>query len=228
MKNEEQLSERESLALITSMIQKAKSSYHDSGTSSLLWGSAVFMASFITYLQIEFNFNLGFDIWLLVLAAFIPQIFISIRERKMRKFKSHTDIAINAVWLAYALTIFGLSVYQNIMPGATSNIIQTEGWVMMQHYINGNQPDKILRPFAPSIYSIYILTYAMPTLVIGIVKKFTPMTVGAVTAYSLFVLSCFTAAKYDMLLGAIAALACWFIPGLILRNKYNRQKGIHV
>jgi hypothetical protein len=30
------------------------------------------------------------------------------------------------------------------------------------------------------------------------------------------------------LLGTVAALVCWFIPGIILRRKYNRQKGVNV
>ncbi|MES2645747.1 MAG: hypothetical protein V4717_02640 [Bacteroidota bacterium] len=228
MNNEEKLSEKESLALITSMIQKAKNSYHDSGTASLLWGSAVTVASFVTYLQLQFDFEIGFDIWLIVFAAFIPQIFISIRQRKTRQFQSHTDTAINAVWLTYTLTIFGLSLYQNIVPGVTNELIKAEGWNMMKHYNDVSKPDELLKPFTPSLYSIYILIYAIPTLVTGIVKKFKPMIIGSVIAYVLFVCSCFTAVKYDMLFGAIAALACWFVPGLILRNRYNRQKGVHV
>jgi hypothetical protein len=228
MKDEDSLSEKESLALITSMIQKAKNSYHDSGTASLLWGSAVTIASFISYLQLEFDFRIGFDIWLIVLAAFIPQMFISIRQRKTRQFQSPTDAAINAVWLTYALTIFGLTFYQNIVPGVTNALIKAEGWNMMKHYIDGNKPDEIINPFPPSLYSIYILVYAVPTLVTGIVKKFKPMIIGAIVAYILFVCSCFTPVKYDMLFGAIAAIACWLIPGLILRNRYNRQKGVHV
>jgi hypothetical protein len=228
MKNEEELSEKESLALITSMIQKAKSSYHDSGTASLLWGSAVTIASLVTYLQMEFDFSIGFDIWLIVLAAFIPQIFISIRQRKTRKFQSHTDTAINAVWLTYALTIFGLTFYQNIVPDVTAALIKAEGWNMMKHYTQVNKPDEIIRPFPPSIYSIYILVYAIPTLITGIVKKFKPMIIGAIIAYILFACSCFTEVKFDMLFGAITAMACWFVPGLILRNRYNQQKGVHV
>ena len=228
MEKEENLSESESLALITSMIQKAKSSYHASGTSILLWGSVIAIASFVTYLEEEFDFTIGFDIWLVVIAAIIPQIFLSIKSRKNRQFKSHTDIAINAVWLTYAITIFGLTAYQNIVPDASAALSKGEGWVMMKHFINGNKPDEMLRPFPPSIYSIYILIYAMPTLANGIIKQFRPMIVGAIIAYILFIVSCFTSSKYDMLLGTIAALVCWFIPGIILRKKYNQQKAVNV
>jgi hypothetical protein len=46
------------------------------------------------------------------------------------------------------------------------------------------------------------------------------MTLGALLTYVLFVISCFTPANLDMLLGGIAAIVCWFIPGIILRRKY--------
>src|SRR5215210_3392878 len=120
MEEEGKLSEKESLELITSMIQKAKGSYHASGTSILLWGSVIMFTSFVTYLQEAFNFNIGFNVWFLVIAAIVPQVFISIKGRKNRQFKSHTDIAINAIWLTYAITIFGITTYQNIVPGATA------------------------------------------------------------------------------------------------------------
>ncbi len=225
---EEHLSKEESLALITSMIQKAKSSYHESGTSILLWGSAVTIASLVSYLKAEFQFNIGFDIWLLVLAAIIPQIFISIKERKNKQFQSHTDIAVNAVWLVYAFTIFGLVIYQMIVPGAAAEIFKTEGWTLMKHYTDINKPDEIIAPFVPSFFSIYLLVFAFPTLINGIIKNFKPMIIGAFITYALFVLSCFTAFKYDMLSGAITAMVCWFIPGIILRKRYNRQKTVHV
>ena len=39
----ENFSERQSLQLITNMIQKAKHSFHENGTSAILWGSVVNM-----------------------------------------------------------------------------------------------------------------------------------------------------------------------------------------
>jgi hypothetical protein len=227
-KQENHLSEQESLRLITDMIQKAKKSYHETGISTLLWGSAVFVASFTSYLQQEFEFRLPFDIWLIVLFAFIPQIVISIRESKFRKFKSHTDIAVDAIFIVYAATLFGLIAYQNIVPGVTQKLITAEGWGMVKHTLNGTKPDEVLIPFAPSMMSIFILVYAFPTMATGIIKQFKPMIIGAVCTYGLFIVSCFTEVKYDMLLSALAALACWFIPGVILRKRYLKQKEVNV
>ncbi len=75
------MTEQESLNLITNMIQKAKGSYHDTGIGPLLWGTVVSIASFVSYFERIYHFRLPFDIWLIVLAAIIPQIVISIREK---------------------------------------------------------------------------------------------------------------------------------------------------
>lgn len=227
MAKESTFSEQESLQLIAEMIKKAKGSYHDTGIGSLLWGAVVAIASGVNFLQREYDFKLGFDIWWLVLAAIIPQVYLSIREKKIKKAKQYDDDLIDAVWLVFGISIFAMGFYQNIVPAQTEKFIAQEGWTMMKHYADG-RPDEVIRPFTPSLYSFYILLYAFPTMVTGMVKKFTPMKIGAIITYGLFILSLFTESRYDMLLGSIAALACWFIPGIILRKKYLRQASVNV
>jgi len=229
MNKEKKLTEQESLQLITSMIQKAKSSYHDRGTGAILWGTVVSVASFVTYLQGEYNFKLPFDIFLIVIAAFIPQIYISIKESKDKiHVKKFEDAAIDSVWIVFGITLFGITFYQNVIPNASVSLIQQEGWQLMKHYTDGSKLDVVIKPFAPSVFSLYLLMYAMPTLVTGLAKKFTPMIIGAIITYVLFAFSCFTQSKYDMLFGTIAAIVCWLIPGIVLRKKYLMQKGSNV
>jgi len=227
MAKESTFSEQESLQLIAEMIKKAKGSYHDTGIGSLLWGAVVAIASGVNFLQREYDFKLGFDIWWLVLAAIIPQVYLSIREKKIKKAKQYDDDLIDSVWLVFGISIFAMGFYQNIVPVQTEKFIAQEGWTMMKHYADG-RPDEVIRPFTPSLYSVYILLYAFPTMVTGMVKKFAPMKIGALLTYGLFILSLFTESRYDMLLGSIAALACWFIPGIILRKKYLRQVSANV
>lgn len=227
MAKESTFSEQESLQLIAEMIKKAKGSYHDTGIGSLLWGAVVAIASGVNFLQREYDFKLGFDIWWLVLAAIIPQVYLSIREKKIKKAKQYDDDLIDAVWLVFGISIFAMGFYQNFVPVQTEKFIAEEGWTLMKHYSDG-RPDEVIRPFTPSLYSIYILLYAFPTMVTGMVKKFAPMKLGAIATYGLFILSLFTESRYDMLLGSIAALVCWFIPGIILRKKYLRQVSVNV
>lgn len=228
MNQETPMTEQESLDLITNMIQKAKSSYHDTGIGSLLWGTVVTVASVVTYFQRMYDFSIGFDIWLIVLAAIIPQIFISVQEKKSNKVKQYEDDALNAIWLVFGITIFGLNIYQMIVPDVTNAFIKQEGWQLTKHYLNSSKADEPINAFTPSIYSLFILIYAFPTLVTGIVKKFKPMLYGGVITYGLFIGSCFTITEYDFLLGGVAALICWFIPGVILRRKYLAQQKANV
>lgn len=227
MANETKFSEQESLQLIAEMIKKAKGSYHDTGIGSLLWGAVVSIASFMSYLQREYDFTLAVDIWWLVFAAIVPQIYIAIKEKKNLKAKQYDDDVVNAVWLVFGISIFALSFYQNIVPVQTEKLFAEEGFTMIKHYSDG-RPDELIRPFTPSLYSIYILIYAFPTMVTGMVKKFNPMKIGALITYGFFMLSLFTESKYDMLLGSAAALVCWFIPGIILRKKYLAQNHSNV
>ncbi|WP_026752681.1 hypothetical protein [Sediminibacterium sp. C3] len=227
MAKESTFSEQESLQLIAEMIKKAKGSYHDTGIGSLLWGAVVAIASGVNFLQREYDFKLGFDIWWLVLAAIIPQVYISIQEKKIKKAKLYDDDLVDVVWLVFGISIFAMGFYQNFVPVQTEKFIAEEGWTLMKHYSDG-RPDEVIRPFTPSLYSIYILLYAFPTMVTGMVKKFAPMKLGAIATYGLFILSLFTESRYDMLLGSIAALVCWFIPGIILRKKYLRQVSVNV
>lgn len=222
------MSEQESLKLISEMIQKAKTSYHETGVSALLWGSSVFIAGVVTFLQIQYSFKLPFDIWLLVLLALIPQVIISSGEAKRQQFRSHDQIAVDYIWIIYGATIFGLVIYQNFVPSATQHLIKAEGWTMLKHSADTTLADEPLTPFAPSFTSVFLLIYALPTLFTGLLTKFRPMIIGALFTYIFFGVSLFTAVKYDMLLASAAALVCWFIPGIILRKRYLKSKATNV
>jgi len=221
---ENKMTGHESLSVINEMIQRLKSDYHESGTSALLWGSVVGLAGIISFLQMHFGFSIGFDIWLMVLLAVIPQVVISIRENKKRQYKTYTDAAIDTVWITFGITIFGLLFYGNIIPSATGSILQKEGWQLVKHYTDGSRPDETLQPFVPSLGSLFLLIYALPTLITGVITKSRPMLWGAVICYVLFAASCFTVTKYDMLFAGIAGIFAWFIPGLILRKNFIKVK----
>ena len=222
------MSEQESLELISEMIQKAKTSYHDKGISALLWGTVVFIAAIVTFAKEQFGLKLPFDIWFIVLFAIIPQVVISVKESKNRKVINYDDRSVDIVWMVYGITIFGLVAYQNIVPHVAKKLIAEEGWQLMKHMADGSLPDAAITPFTLSATSIFILVYTFPTLITGLIKKFKPMIWGAILSYVFFLASLFTSFKYDMLLSAATALFCWFIPGVILRMKYLKSKAAHV
>jgi prolipoprotein diacylglyceryltransferase len=113
MTEEKQLTEKESLELIASMISKAKNSYIESGIGPLVWGILITFCSLVTYFQIEFQFELPFDIWLISLFALLPQAYFSFRQKKPKSFISHDESMMNYVWGTFAICIFMLSFYTN-------------------------------------------------------------------------------------------------------------------
>src|SRR5829696_8817636 len=101
MEQEKKLTEQESLHLITMMINKAKDSYHDTGIGAMMWGAIIALCSLVRLSELHFGFRLPFDIYLLTLVAIIPQIFITIKEKKERKVKSYDDAFIDYLWLGF-------------------------------------------------------------------------------------------------------------------------------
>lgn len=224
MNEEKNLTEKESLELIATMIQKAKGNFHERGTSAILWGSVVGFCGLFSFFQFQYNFKSGwFDVWFLTLAAIIPQIYLSIKESKEVKVKTHTQEALNAVWLVYGITIFGVVAYSSLVPNATEQIFKSLNKELLEKDLVTGKMEHY-RPQVFSQSSLLLLVYAFPTLVTGLVKKFKPMLYGAILCYGFFIASLFTMAKYDMLFNGLAGIFNWLIPGLILRNRY--KKGI--
>lgn len=115
------MSEQESLELITTMIQKARNSYIETGVGPLFWGVLISFCSLFTWAEIHFKFQLGVDIWLLSLIALIPQIYFSVRARKAKQHVAHDEIVMNYVWSTFAICIFLVSFYgRQVHPASSS------------------------------------------------------------------------------------------------------------
>ena len=223
---EKQLTEKESLRLIEEMISKAKHSYHENGTSAILWGSVVAFCGFVMFAELYFDFYIGFDIWLLTLAAFIPQIFITLRQRRSRKVTSHTEAAMNKIWLVFSISMFALIFYFNVVPGVSDRLVANEGTKVLITTADGKTQN--FHHYIPSAGSLLILMYAIPTFATGLAYKFKPMIFASVLCYIFFITSCFTPTAYDMLLNGLAGIFNWLIPGLILRGKFKKEKAGNV
>jgi hypothetical protein len=227
MNDEQLINEQESLRLITEMIQKAKAShFHEDGTSAILWGSVVGFCGLMSFAEQYFNFNWNFDWWLLALIAIIPQVYISIKEKKNRVVKTDMQIAMDAVWMVYGISIFAVVIYINVIPETSVRLFANNGISLFQKNTNGLiEPFK---PFALSSSSLLMIIYAFPTLVTGLARGFKPMVYGALACYIFFIVSLYTSSTYDNLLSGMAGIGNWLIPGLILRNLYKKGKAANV
>jgi hypothetical protein len=223
MEDNKPLSEKESLELITTMIQRAKNNFHESGTSAILWGFVIGVCGLLSYAQLQWHFSIGFDIWYLTIAAVIPQVWIGIRESKRQTVRTHAEFATDMVWLVYVISIVALVLYGNIVPGVSEKLFAGEDVQLMSQKISTGEIAK-WKIIIPSLTSVFLIVYAFPTLATGLINKFKAMIWGAVVCYGFFIASLFTSFKYDMLMSGLAGIGNWLIPGFILRNWYLKGK----
>ena len=216
---EKTMSEKESLELITTMINKAKNSYHEKGIGPILWGSIITICSLVTFFRLQYNFELPFDIWLLTLIALIPQLFFSIRDRKKRKTKSYNDDAMDYVWFSFGIAIF-LLIHINM------NLVGVLNTVFADYRnLGGKAPDFNYFNYSSAMM---LLLYGIPTVVTGGIMKFKPMLYGGILCWICCVVSVYTDLKIDMLLTALAAIFAWLVPGIVLWRRYKKKIACNV
>ena len=194
---EQPLSTQASLQLIEEMIGKAKRSYISRGIASMVWGVLIVACSLLTWAQINFDVHLKFDVWLLVFAALIPQVYFGIKEKQQKDFVSHDEETIRYVWIAFGLSIFILSFYNSKYGGGEST-------------------------------TLFMMLYGIPTFITGGIAKFKPMIFGGLLCWALSILSLYSSFSTNMLLMAVCGLFAWLISGVILWNRYQKQREVHV
>ena len=212
---ERKLSEKESLDLIAQMINKAKDACHDTGITAIMWGVVIAVCSLVRLAELHFDFRLPFDIYLLTLLAFLPQIYFSIKEKKERKVKTYGDVFIDYLWLAFGICIFLLVFITTAM---------FRGWEpMADRYTELTQLSASFKLYEYTA-ALFLLLYGLPTFVTGASMKFKPMLWGGLFCWACCITSLFTNVKIDLLLTALSSVFAWFIPGIIMEKDYRKAK----
>lgn len=220
---EKKLTEQESLELIATMINKAKDSYHDTGIGAIMWGAVIAICSIVRLSEIHFSYRLPFDIYLLTLIAVIPQIFITIQEKKERKVKSYDDSYMDYIWLGFGICIFLLIFIINSIFNSWEPVAAT------YHQLTGQDSPFVFREF---IASLFLLLYGLPTFITGAACKFKPMLWGGIFCWICCLAGIYTTIKIDLLLTAASAIVAWLVPGILMEREYRvfkrEQASLHV
>ena len=209
------LTEKESLDLITQMINKAKDACHDTGMAAIMWGSVIAICSLVRLSEIHFGYRLPFDIYLLTLVAVIPQIYLSIKEKKERKVKAYGDVFFDYLWLGFGICIFLMifittAIYRELGPVA-EEYRQMKGESLSFRFYEYNA-------------AFFLLLYGLPTFVSGVSMKFKPMLWGGLICWICCIASIYTTIKIDLLLIAASSVLAWLIPGIIMEKEYRKAK----
>lgn len=212
---EKQLTEKESLELITQMINKAKDVNHSTGLTSIMWGCVIVVCSLVRLAEIHYGFHMPFDIYLLTIVAIFPTIYFSVKEKRESRVKAYGDSFIDNTWISFGIAIFLLSFCLNhVFAGLRP---------LNEEYISltGHAPAFNLYDY---ISSFFLMLYGVPTFITGSSMKFRPMFWGGIICWVSCIVSLYTPVKPDLILTAVSAIFAWFIPGLILEKRYRKAK----
>jgi hypothetical protein len=191
---DEPLSGKESLDLITSMINKAKGRITETGLLYLLWGWLIFICCIVQFVGLHFfNYANSYYIWYFTWIFVILQFFYIRKQKKLIRVKTYTDEINGFVWLAFFICIV-LVIFISI------------------HF-----------KYYEIIYPLILVMYGMPTFLSGIILKFRPLIIGGVCCWVFSLLSVFVTPDYQSLFIAAGVIAAWIIPGYILKQNFKKE-----
>ncbi len=192
---QQELSTRDSLQLIEQMINKAQNRFSENGHLYLLWGWVVLICSITSFVAIYFynNAKVLMYVWMLTIPTVVYQMVYLARVKKNTSVRTYTDEINSYVWLVFVIMGFLVGI-----------IIGRSGYPQL---------------FNPLI----LMLYGMPTFLSGVILKFTPLRMGAISCWILALVSVFIPYQFSFLLLAVAVITTWIIPGYLLRSRFKTQ-----
>ena len=184
----------ESLQLINTMIQKAKTNFTDNGYGWLIWGSMIFLASLATYFFIEYQYDNIFLAWNIFGGIAIVLLVYNFLKPGKPLARSYVSDILKYVDIGFAVCLFIIIFSMNVSVGANNGF----GYLLM--------------------------IYAFLMLIQSGALQFKPLLYGAIINWiGSMAIFLNTELKYDMLITAVAVFIGYIIPGLILRNQYKKE-----
>ncbi len=184
-----ELTEKESLELITSMIQQTKNNYKQEGSFYfLLWGWVIMLANFSHYyLAVHTSYPHPYVVWLITLPAAVVTIVFSVRSARKARVVSHLDRLYGRVWMGVAVGIVIVLVFMKDV-----------------NYMHN---------------AIIILLSGIGTYLSGSILKFKPLIYGGIVLMVASMVAFNVSVADQYLVGGISIFAGYLIPGYLLRNK---------
>ena len=187
------MSEKESIVLIASMINKAKNQVSENGFLYIIWGWVILICCVVQFLSDQFfHYPQAYYIWFSTYAVIIFQIIYLVRKKKTSIAKTYTEEINDFVWIAFAI-----------------------GAILMVFICIRFEAEQLVLP-------LILVFYGLATFLSGSILKFTPLMIGGISCWILAFVSTFIAFEYQLILIATAVIAAWLIPGYLLQIKYKK------
>lgn len=192
---QEDFSAKDSLQLIESMISKAQNRFNENGHLYLLWGWVILACSITSFVSIYFfgSYKNLMYVWMLTLPTVIYQMIYLSRVKKSTTVRTYTDEINSYVWMVFVVMGFLVGI-----------IIGRSGH--------------------PELFNpLILMLYGMPTFLSGIILKFAPLRIGAISCWVLALVSVFVPYEFSFLLLGLAVITTWIVPGYLLRSRFKQQ-----
>lgn len=188
---DKQLTNEESLKLITEMIGQAKRNFAKGGSFYfLLWGWVVLLANLGHYVMAQWQlYDRPYMIWMITLPAAVITIIYSVRMDRSASVKSHLDRMYGWVWLAMFI---GTVIILAFMADVNYNV------------------NPIILVFA-----------GIGTFLSGCMLRFPPLVLGGFALWIASVAAFLSPAIDQYLVASVGILAGYLIPGYLLRKAEN-------
>lgn len=188
---EENFLPQQSLALIHNMIAKAKNNLAENRVYFLFWGWLTFIAILAQFvLKVWLQYDRHYLVWLISVPAVIFTIIYSARHERKSGVKTFVSDSMGALWTGLGISFGVLSFLISRLPG---------GW--------------------ENCWPFFILFYGLGTFVSGMIIQFRPLVVGGIFNWVLAIVCAFLPFDYQLLMGALAILTSYIIPGHLLPSK---------
>lgn len=192
--DEIRMTEKESMDLIASMINKAKGRVNETGTLYLLWGWLILACCIIQFIGLHFfNYINSYFVWFSTWVLLFYQFFYLGKRKNVSKVKTYTDEINGFVWLVFFICL-----------------------MLILFIVSYLKKYEMINP-------VILVLYGMPTFLSGIILKFKPLIIGGICCWVLSILSVFIPGDYQLLLTAAAVIAGWIIPGYILKQNFKKN-----
>jgi|SRR5215831_14683756 len=197
MQNEQEFSKEEGFAIIQSMINKVRNRYSEDGHLYLLWGWVVLACSVAQFILMHyFHYSRGYMVWWACWLAFIYQTVYFYKVRGRKSVRTYTDEIIKYVWIVFLINIILGGIVLGIKMGETQH-----------NFIN----------------VFYLISYAVPIFLCGIIIRFRPLIIGGICCWLLSVMSLFISEEYQVLMISAAMIFAWIIPGYLLKKRFKKS-----
>ncbi|MFY0608054.1 MAG: hypothetical protein JXR10_15145 [Cyclobacteriaceae bacterium] len=186
---EKELSENESLQLITEMIGKAQKNYRSGGSFHfLLWGWVVMLANLAHYLLMIYStYEHPYIVWLATFPAGIISAIYGARQSNSRRVKTHFDSIHSQVWIAASVGIFISILFM--------------GKLSFNHNC------------------VILLFAGIGTYITGNLLRFKPLIAGGVSLALASVIAFNVSIIDQYLVAAVGIFLGYIIPGYMLKKK---------